>query len=116
MPFDQARLEAVATRLLDLYPAADRGQLLSVVTPQVIRRLVAEVTAGFQGDVGVVPRQFLRKLVNVLDMLDEGHAPEDVLVFERPDPSDLSPEEMQVIEGQRLEFDDDDLVPREDVW
>jgi hypothetical protein len=32
---------------------------------------VAKTTQGFQGDVGVVPRQFLRQFVNVLDLTDE---------------------------------------------
>ena len=32
---------------------------------------MAKTTQGFQGDVGVVPRQFLRQFVNVLDLTDE---------------------------------------------
>jgi hypothetical protein len=32
---------------------------------------VAKVTEGFKGDVGVVPRQFLRRLVDVFDLASE---------------------------------------------
>jgi hypothetical protein len=70
-PFDKERLKEVALKLRQLYPAADRVRLEQKVTPQYIERLVANVTAGFKGDVGVVPRQFLRRLVDVLDLASE---------------------------------------------
>ena len=65
-PFDAGRLKEVALKLRELYPATDPPGLESRVTPEVIERLVAEATKGFGGDVGIVPRQFLRKLVNVM--------------------------------------------------
>lgn len=67
-PFDAARLTEVALKLRELYPASDPPGLEKRVTPEFIERLVAEVTKGFRGDVGVVPRQFLRELVNVMDL------------------------------------------------
>jgi hypothetical protein len=84
-PFDQARLKEVAIKLRELHPSHDRAAL-SKVTPDFIERLVAKVTTGFKGDVGVVPRQFLRRFVDILDiaadhddfnpMVEEGFEPE----------------------------------------
>jgi hypothetical protein len=34
-------------------------------------QLCDQVTAGFKGDVGVIPRQFLRELITVLDLVEE---------------------------------------------
>jgi hypothetical protein len=70
-PFDATRLKEVALKLRELYPAADPPRLEKGITSEFIDRLVAEVTKGFRGDVGVVPRQFLRQLVNVMDLAAE---------------------------------------------
>jgi hypothetical protein len=70
-PFDAARLDAVAQRLRALYPAADAARLEERVSDAFIDRLVADVTDGFGGDVGVVPRQFLRAFVDQLDLVDQ---------------------------------------------
>jgi P-loop Domain of unknown function (DUF2791) len=67
-PFNADRLREVAMKLRELYPIEDRLPLIQKVTPVFIDRLVANVTAGFRGDVGVVPRQFLRQFVNILDL------------------------------------------------
>ena len=40
-------------------------------TPEVIAAKVEDVTKGFGGDVGIVPRQFLRSLVNLFDVVAE---------------------------------------------
>jgi hypothetical protein len=66
-PFDRERLKDVALRLRSLYPTPDPNAIASQVTPERIAVLVDEVTAGFKGDVGVVPRQFLRRFVNLMD-------------------------------------------------
>jgi hypothetical protein len=70
-PFDKERLKEVALKLRELYPAPDRSKLDAKVTPAYIEHLVGKVTEGFKGDVGVVPRQFLRRLVDVLDLASE---------------------------------------------
>jgi hypothetical protein len=67
-PFDADRLQEVAMKLRELYPTGDRARLVQKITPQFVEQLVAKVTAGFRGDVGVVPRQFLRQFVNILDL------------------------------------------------
>jgi len=87
-----------------------------------VERLVAEVSAGFKGDVGVVPRQFLREFVTQLDLVEEhpDYEPMSEYGFQV---SELSPEEQHVLSGASIESPDDEvdseangLVPAEDVW
>src|SRR6185503_17049727 len=66
-PFDRARLKDVGLRLRQLYPGGDPNIVAQKVPPEWIEAKVAEVTKGFGGDVGIVPRQFLRSLVNRFD-------------------------------------------------
>lgn len=118
VPFDQARLEAVALRLRDLYLTDDRPLLEERVSEPFIRKLVQSVTEGFKGDVGVVPRQFLRNFVNQLDLVDELGADHDPMEAYGFQPSDLTPQEEEALGGaaDRLADDNDDLIPQEDVW
>jgi hypothetical protein len=67
-PFDRDRLKDVALKLREIYPTENRKQLTKKVTPEFIDLLADKVTEGFGGDVGIVPRQFLRQLVNILDL------------------------------------------------
>lgn len=69
-PFDASRLKEVALKLRELYPSRDPSRLMGKVTSDFIERLVGKVTSGFAGDVGVVPRQFLRQFVDVLDLAE----------------------------------------------
>lgn len=70
-PFDAPRLREVALKLRELFPTEHRARIESRVTPELIHRLVDDVTKGFAGDVGVVPRQFLRSFVSILDTVDQ---------------------------------------------
>jgi len=70
-PFDRDRLKDVALRLRDLFPTDDPNRIRREITPDDIAALVDEVSKGFKGDVGVVPRQFLRRFVNRMDAVDE---------------------------------------------
>jgi len=123
LPFDADRLRAVALRLRELYPSGDHGRMDSKVSAAFIDRLVAEVTAGFKGDVGVVPRQFLREFIDQMDLVNE-HVDYDPMQEYGFRPGQLSPEEQQVIQGVPLfplDGDDDKsndsgLAPQEDVW
>ena len=115
-PFDEARLRSVAIKLRELYPARDRTNIESKVSVEFIDRLVAEVTKGFKGDVGVVPRQFLRQFVTQLDLVDENedYDPMTEYGFE---PQELTAEEQYVITGSpKLIDDDDSLAVAEDTW
>lgn len=119
VPFDATRLRAVALRLRELFPTPDQARLDQLVSPAFVERLVAEVTAGFKGDVGVVPRQFLREFVTQLDLVEE-HADYDPMQEYGFKASGLSPEEQHVLTGEpKLIADDaagETLVPSEDVW
>jgi hypothetical protein len=70
-PFNRERLKDVGLRLRQLYPMGDPNIVAQRVTPEVIDAKVEEVTKGFGGDVGIVPRQFLRSLVNLFDVVAE---------------------------------------------
>jgi hypothetical protein len=67
-PFNAEGLTELALKLRALYPTDNRSQLNNKVTPEFIERLVTEMTKGFGGDVGIVPREFLRQLVTILDL------------------------------------------------
>ena len=121
VPFDAERLRSVALRLRELFPSADRGHLEQMVSTAFIDRLVAEVTTGFKGDVGVVPRQFLREFVTQLDLVEE-HADYDPMQEYGFQAKELNSEEQHAMSGAPLVASDDDddvgdgLVPNEDVW
>ncbi|HHH12131.1 MAG TPA: BREX system ATP-binding protein BrxD [Sorangium sp.] len=66
-PFNRMRLKDVALRLRDLYLTDDPNALRAKVTAERIGAMVDDMTSGFNGDVGVIPRQFLRRLVNLMD-------------------------------------------------
>ena len=117
VPFDAERLRKVALRLRELFPTKHPDRLVARLSDEFIHRLVADVTAGFKGDVGVVPRQFLRELVNQMDLVDEDpdYEPMKEYGFQ---PAGLSPQEKMAIQGEKfvVEDGDDGLVPAEDVF
>lgn len=119
VPFNAERLQGVAVKLRELFPAGGRSRLDQRVSTAFIERLVSEVTTGFKGDVGVVPRQFLREFVNVLDLVEQEDDYDPDQIYEFTVPEELSPEEQRVLSGADpvvVQDDDDGLVPREDVW
>ena len=117
-PFDAERLRAIALRLRELYPATDHGRLDTRISIRFVERLVAEVTQGFKGDVGVVPRQFLREFVTQMDLVDENEDYDPMTEYGFA-PANMSPEEEHALGGGAdlpADDDDDGLVPQEDVW
>lgn len=122
-PFNEKRLRAVALRLRDIYPARDRVSFERHMSDTFITHLVAEVTAGFKRDVGVVPRQFLRALVTQMDLVDErdpedaeGYTPERDYAFTV---GPMTPQEEQAVAGAVSPPDvdaDDGLTPVEEAW
>lgn len=69
-PFNKERLKEVALKLREIYPADKPSRLQSKVSPELIEALASQVTEGFKGDVGVIPRHFLRQFVDILDLVD----------------------------------------------
>ena len=116
-PFDAERLQAVALRLREMFPTSDRAGLEAKVSNAFVSRLVDEVTKGFKGDVGVVPRQFLREFVHQMDLVDENNDYDPMTQYGFKAKS-LSPEEEAALGGGvvRLTDGDDGLVAQEDVW
>ncbi len=106
-PFDRERLREVAFKLRGLYPASDKTRLETRAPAELIDRLIDRVTTGFGGDVGVVPRQFLRQLVDVLDTIVEN--PEFDPMREAIPPQKVAPRDLNEAErriaGGKKEFD-----------
>lgn len=103
VPFSAERLREVALKLRDLFPAEDRTRMEKLLDREHIEALVATTTEGFRGDVGVVPRQFLRLLVDQMDRIDD------------PDwtPTALPPAAPPPVEEPGS---DDEFTPEETVW
>ena len=117
-PFDAPRLRAVALRLRELYPTNEPHRIEHALNDDFINHLVTDVTKGFKGDVGVVPRQFLREFVNQLDLVEEhpNYDPTHEYGFQ---PTELTPEEQHALNGAPPAVEpppDDAFVPEEDVW
>lgn len=119
-PFTEARLKKVAMRLRALFPAVDRQRLEGLVSEEFVTRLAAEVTKGFKGDVGVVPRQFLRQFINVMDLVEEHDNYDPMTVYKFEAPPDLTAEEKLAMAGGGSlladDASDDELVMHEDNW
>jgi hypothetical protein len=114
-PFDEKRLKEVSMKLRELFPAKSRGQLEEKISEEFIDRLVEEVTKGFKKDVGIVPRQYLRELVQQMDIVDQN--PEfDPMNEWKFVPAGLSLEEQSAIDGDEVTYDDDGPVLVEDVF
>jgi hypothetical protein len=118
-PFDKERLQGVAIRLRSIFPANNQHQMEQRVSNNFIEQLVDKVTEGFHGDVGVIPRQFLREIVGVMDLVDE-HDDFDPIKEYNFAPKGLTDAEQAAMEQKKLDEAsaelDDDLVPTEDVW
>jgi len=101
-PFDRDRLLKVALKLRTLHPDLAPEDAEHRMPRELVEQLVDTVTSGFHGAVGVVPRQFLRTFVNVLDVLadDPDQDAHDLLGFE---PAALTAEEEAVLAGRKLE-------------
>lgn len=101
-PFNEERLIQVALKLRSLHPDLPAEDAERRVPRELIVSLVKQVTKGFHGDVGVVPRQFLRTFVNLLDVLadDPEQEAHQLLGFQ---PTELTPEEEAVLAGRNLD-------------
>ena len=98
--FDATKLQAAAGKVLRIYDAAFTPVDRSKVSAATIEFMIAEVTSKFGGRVDVVPRQFLRDFVNVLDKvrLHPGYDPNAGYEFDRTTAADLAPAEQETIE------------------
>jgi len=117
-PFDADRLREVALKLREVYPSENRARIEARVTTEFIQRLVADVTNGFGGDVGIVPRQFLRSFTSVLDLVDQHEDYEPLKDYGFKSDA-LSPEEKRAAAGKKpIEYEPeaDDDKGYKDTW
>ena len=70
-PFDAVRLAEVGRRVRDLYPAQEPDRVQRRIDDRLIDGLVKNMTSAFGGKVDIVPRLFLRDLVDRLDRVDQ---------------------------------------------
>lgn len=70
-PFDLDRMIEVGQRIRELYPTDHPERLLTHVDDALLRDLAVGVTGKLGGKVGVAPRIYLKRLVDVLDRVDE---------------------------------------------
>lgn len=96
-----AILDEPEEELRAIYPHRADGRIDERVGDGFVGRLVDEVTAGFRGDVGVVPRQFLRTFVDQLDLVaqERDYVPAEAFQFAA---TALTPEERHAITGEPL--------------
>jgi len=113
-PFDKERLKQVAFKLREFYPAKQPERLFRLVDDEFVARLTDMVTSGLRGDVGVIPRQFLKQLVTVFDLVEEHdgsdgteYIPKSAYKFPL---GELSPEDARLAAGAP---DDSDPAPAE---
>lgn len=99
-PFDARRLFEVALKLRELFPTSDPAGLRQKVSRGFVEQLVAQVTEGLGGDVGKVPRQFLRKLVDVLDLADDSSVDFDPSKAYGFNEQTLTEDEKRAVQGQ----------------
>lgn len=71
--FDQARLIELGTRVRALYIAGvpDPNRVTSIADDAFLQRFSTAVAGELGGKVGIAPRLFLRKLVDVLDKIEQ---------------------------------------------
>jgi hypothetical protein len=120
-PFDANRLRQVARRLRSLYlptSAESRARIERTVDDEFIGDMVESITSGLKGDVGIVPRHFLREFLGILDRIDEhpAYTPKPYKFDASTAP--LTRDEQGMLAGAKPEVDGDpnELTPAEDAW
>jgi hypothetical protein len=70
-PFDLAKLVAVGQKVRELYPSEVSHRMATKVDDEVLRMLAATAAGRFGGKSSVAPRIYLRRLVGLLDQVEE---------------------------------------------
>jgi hypothetical protein len=119
-PFDKQRLKEVALKLREIYPSQNKSRIFNLVDDDFLNSLCDFVTEGLKGDVGIIPRHFLREFVTVLDLVEENdgsdggdeYIPKDAYNFPS---SSLSEADQCIVDGKDLSDMDDDSGSGYDV-
>lgn len=70
-PFDADRMLEVGRRIRDLYPSSAAERIQARVDDAVLQELAQGVIGKLGGKVGVAPRIYLKRLIGLLDRVDE---------------------------------------------
>ncbi|MBI2373945.1 MAG: BREX system ATP-binding protein BrxD [Deltaproteobacteria bacterium] len=70
-PWDVERMVVVGTRIRGLYPSDAPARLKATVDDETVRTLAVGVAGQLGGKVGIAPRIFLKRLVGLLDQVEE---------------------------------------------
>lgn len=122
MPFDAEKLIVVGSRVRELYPTEQRERIERAVGDDVLRALAKQVSGALGGKVGIAPRIYLKKLVHMLDQVDE-HADFDPRAHAdlALDPTELTDEERAAagvarsVDDIALDLGEDRSTGRDDV-
>ncbi len=108
-PFDGDKLREVGRKVRDLYPTKVQGRMASRATDAVLDDLARGVAGQLGQKVGVAPRLYLRKLVELLDKVEE-HADFDPALHYKPvlDAREMTVEERSA-SGRATSVDDFEL-------
>lgn len=70
-PFDMDRMLVVGSRVRDLYPSEHADRIAAKVSDDIVRGLADAVAGKLGGKVGIAPRLFLRRLIDLIDRVHE---------------------------------------------
>jgi len=71
LPFDVEKMVTVGMRIRDLYPSEAPARVRAVVDDGIVRSVAHGVAGQLGGKVGIAPRIFLKRLVGLLDQVEE---------------------------------------------
>jgi hypothetical protein len=93
-PFDLEKLVTAGKRVRELYPSKVADRIATTVDDGILRALAVTVAGALGGKIGVAPRIYLRRLVALLDQVDE-HAEFDPKTHAalKMDPNEMNDEE-----------------------
>lgn len=105
-PFDMQKMVQVGQRIRALYPSSNAGRIADRVDDAILERLAEGVSGQLGGRVGIAPRIFLKRLVGLLDQVEEHPEFEPTKHFKLVvDAAELSPEE-RAASGGSVALDD----------
>jgi hypothetical protein len=94
--FNQARLVEVGMRVRDIYPSKHPERIAEKVSNPTILALASAVAGNLGGKVGIAPRLFLKKLVSLLDQVEEHAAFDPAIHWQlKIDTSDMNADERE---------------------
>ena len=108
-PFDMERMVQVGRSIRELYPTKAPERIQAKVDDEMLSRLASGVSGQLGGKVGIAPRIYLKRLVQLLDQVEEHPTFEPTKHFKLiTDLGDFTAEE-RAAAGGSVQLDDIDL-------